>query len=376
MPTPTPSLPSPRTWATDDLITVPRLRADVANAVAFLGQKPLFVGQATNGGSIANNTDVAMAMQAELTDNWNGHVTVNTGGAIPSQYWAPVPGWYLCRSAVLYAAAAGAFQIAAGFGGLVNGAAYGPVHGGIVIDGSSTAHAAQCCDLIEQVNSSAPGGSGDYIQPIAWQDSGGSLNLSSGALTLPTASVRWACALTGTQPLPVPPLTAVPSPITSAWMNANVRDAIRFLAYPPACKAFYTPGSATMPSNALSTAAVVPCNTVALDNYGGWSTSTFTYTAPVAGIYILYGQFNLTTSSTATVYAAGLSVGGGTTQWGDVITYAPSGGSSGGATVSRRIRLAAGQTVQLLGAQGSGGALAYATSAVSQTRFIALWDGI
>jgi hypothetical protein len=376
MPTPIPSLPSPRTWAFDDLITVPRLRADVENAVAFLGQRPLFVGQATNGGSIPSNTDTAMQMQAELTDAWAMHVTQNLNGATPSQVWAPVPGWYLCRNTVAYAAGSGAYQIAAGFQGTVNGAAYGPVHGGIVIDGSSTVHAAQAADLIEQVNSGAPGGSGDYIQPVAWQDSAGSLNLSSGSFTLPTCSVRWACALTGTQPLPVPPLTAVPSPITSSWMNANVRDAIRFLAYPPCVKAYYVAGSASMPSNTLATAAVVPCNTVALDNYGGWNASTFTYTAPVAGIYIVYGQFNLTTSSTTTTYAAGLSVAGGTTQWGDIVTYAPGAGASGGATVSRRLRLTAGQTVQLLGSQGSGGSLAYAASAISQSRFIAVWDGI
>src|ERR1700735_2822105 len=269
MPIPTPSLPSPRTWATDDLILVPRLRADVENAVAFLGQRPLFVGQATNGGAIPANTDTAMQMQAELTDAWAMHVTQNLNGATPSQVWAPVPGWYLCRNTVSYAAGSGAYQIAAGFQGTVSGAAYGPVHGGIVIDGSSISHAAQATDLIQQVNSGAPGGSGDYIQPVAWQFASGSLKLASAAFKLPTRSVRWGGALSGTQPLPVPPLTTVPSPITSAGMNANVRDAIRVLAYPPACKAFYTAGSSTMPSNTLASAAVVPCNTVALDNYGG-----------------------------------------------------------------------------------------------------------
>jgi hypothetical protein len=376
MPTPTPSLPSPRTWSPADLVTVPRLRADVANAVAFLAQKPLFIGQGNASASVPNNTDQPLAMQVELVDNWNGHLTVASGGAAPSQYWAPVPGWYLCRNAVSYTTGAGAYPIAAGFAAQVNGASYGPVRGGLAISGASTNYIAQCLDLIQQVNSGAPGGSGDWIQPLAWQDSGGALPLNGSAAALPTASVRWACALSGTQPLPVPPLTTVPSPITSAWLNANVRDAVRFLAYPPACKAHYVAGSSSMPSNTLGTAAVVPCNTVDLDNYGGWSTSANTYTAPVSGVYLLYGQFNLTSSAASGVYAAGLSVNGGTTQWGDIVTFAPSPGSAGGATVCRRIRLTAGQTVQLLGAQGSGGTLAYATAAVSQTRFIALWDGI
>ena len=82
-----------------------------------------------------------------------------------------------------------------------------------------------------------------------------------------------------------------------------------------------------------------------------------------------------TTSATAATYAAGLTVSGGTAQWGDIITFAPASGTTGGATVSRRLRLSAGQTVQLVGAQGSGGALAYAVGAQNQTRFIALWEG-
>lgn len=376
MPTPTPSLPSPRTWALDDFVLVPRLRADVANAVAFLSQKPLFVGQNNTGATIANNTDTPLGMQVELVDNWNGHLTSTVGSATPSEYWAPVPGWYLARSSVSYAPGAGAYAIAAGFAGLTGGAAYGPFHGGVAIGGSSTSYIAQCLDLIEQANSGAPGGSGDWIQPVVWQASGGGLALNTSAAVLPTASVRWACALSGTQPLPVPPLAAVPTPITSAWLNGNVRDAIRFLAYPPACKAFYTAGSASMPSGTLGTPAVVPCNTVALDNYGGWSTSAFTYTVPVSGVYVLYGQFNLTTSSASGVYAAALAVSGSAPQYGDIVTYAPASGTNGGATVCRRARLTAGQVVQLVGVQSSGGTLAYATGAVSQTRFIALWDGV
>lgn len=373
---PNPSLPNPRTWAANDLVSVPRLRADVANAVAFLAGRPMFAGQATNGGGIANNTDTAVQMQAELVDSWNAHVTATSGSATPSEVWAPVPGWYLCRNVQVFApTVAAAYPFAAGFQGIVNGAAYGPFRGGVVIGGFSSTYAAQCCDLIEQVVSGSPGGSGDYIQPTVWQQSGGAVALNSNTALLPTASVRWVCATSGTQPLPIPPLTAVPSPITAAWLNGNVRDAVSFLCYPPVCKAYYTAGSATMANNTLGAPSVVPCNTVAVDNYGGWNASTFTYTAPVAGIYFLYGQFILTTQATATLYAAGLSVNGGAAQWGDIASFAPASSVNGGATVSRRLRLTAGQTVQLVGSQQSGSAVAYATSAVSQSRFIAVWDG-
>lgn len=378
MPTPTPTVPSPRTWATDDLITLPRLRADLENAVAFLGQKPLFAGQNNNAGLIANNTDVAMAMQVELTDNWNGHVTLNTNGAIPSQYWAPVPGWYLCRNRVAFATFASPAQaaIAAGFASTLGGTLGAAVRGPLTAVPASGALYAQCTDLIEQTGSGAPGGPGDYITPTAFQLTGANLNLATGA-GQPAVSIRWVCATSGTEPLQVPPLTAVPSPITSAWMNANVRDAIRFLAYPPIARAHYTAGSSTLATSSFPAGSVVPLTTVDVDNYGGMTTGASAgYTAPVAGRYFVYGQFSLGSGSTTTAYCAGLSVAGGTTVWGDsVFNDNTAVAVAAGASVGRYLRLTAGQTVQLIACQGSGSAIAYNGSAANQSRLIVVWTG-
>lgn len=374
------TIPNPRTWSVNDLIKVPLLRADVSDAVAFLANRPAFTGQNNTGASWSNNADNNLGLNVELNDAWNGHVTTTTNGAVSSQYWAPVPGWYLVRSAVApaFSTPAAPFQIAGGFNWLQNGVAQSTVRGGIALvgpGGGNESMVAQTCDLIEQVNSGSPGGGGDYIQPTFFQVSGASLNLSNGAPQIPTVSVRWVCATSGTAPLPVPPLTAVPSPITSAWMNANVRDAIRFLIYPPVCKAYYVAGSATLPSGSLGSPSVVDLTNVAVDNYGGFTTGASAgYAAPVAGIYQLYGQINLGAQSVATQYACGLTVNGGTPQWGDIVTFAPSSALAGGVTVSRRLRLNAGDTVQLVATQGSGSAVAYANGANNQTRFIAVWE--
>jgi hypothetical protein len=109
-----------------------------------------------------------------------------------------------------------------------------------------------------------------------------------------------------------------------------------------------------------------------MDNYGGFSGGTYTF--PVAGRYFCYGQFNLASAAVSTAYAAGLSVSGGTTSWGDVAWV--NGTAAAGASVTRRLRVTAGQTLQLMASQHSGSAIAYNTSAVNQTRLIVVWEGI
>ena len=226
------------------------------------------------------------------------------------------------------------------------------------------------------VNSGAPGGAGDYITPVGLQTSGSGVALNTSAQNLPTAAIRWACALTGTEPLPVPPLTTVPSPITHAWLNANVRDTINFLIYPPCGKAHYTAGSSTLANTTLTSPAVVPLSTVDLDTYGAFTTgASAKYTFPVAGRYLVAGTVALASSSTATFYACGVEVNGSTLYWGGITRFA---GSSliGGASITKRIRVNAGDTVQLVAAQASGGSIAYNTAAANQTRLVVLWEGL
>ena len=367
--------PTPRTWAADDLITVPRLRADVANSVAFLNQRPQFAGQNNLGTGIANNTNFNVGWNIELSDVWNSHVVTSVNGANSAQFWAPVPGWYLCQVIMpFFYPGATAAPFAAGFNWITGGTAAGPFYGAVET-ASNILITPSAVDLIEQTGSGSPGGSGDWISPIAWQASGSSVDLSSTTGYLPSLFVRWVCTTTGFTKT-VPANATVPSPITHAWLNANVRDTIQFLAYPPICKAVYTPGSATMPSGALNSPSIIDLTTVSVDNYSGFTTGTSAkYTAPVTGVYFIHGQFNLTASSTACNYAAGLSVNGAAAQWGDIVWFDVAAATAGGASVTRRLRLNAGDTVQLVGTQGSGSTLGYAGGSANQTRFIAVWDG-
>ena len=369
------TVPNPRTWSTGDYVTVPRLRADVADAVAFLGQRPYFVGQRSLGDAWASGTALGLPMDIELTDYWGGHLAPPASGT--GNYWAPVPGWYLCDARIAWNyTSTTAAPFYAGFQGLTSGAAFGPTYGAPSVNGSGSGTTSRSVDLIEQVNGGSPNGSGDYIQPVARQDSGGTVDLNSSAQNLPTVSVRWACATSGTEPLSAPPLTAVPSPITSAWLNANVRDTIRYLIYPPCGKAYYTAGSSSLANSSLSSPAVVPLTTTALDTYGGFTTgSSAKYTIPVAGRYLVAGTVSLASSSTTTYYAAGLYVNSSALYWGGITRFA---GSSlvGGASVTRRIRFNAGDTVQLVAAQASGGSIAYNTTAANQTRLVILWEGL
>lgn len=357
---------------------VPRLRADVSDAVAFLSQRPFFAGQNTGGPPWGSGADNGLGLNAELADPWNMHdYTGTVPGSSSAQIWCQAPGWYLCRSSVPFSYT-GATQaaFAAGFSSVTGGGAASTIRGALLLNGSTLPLTAQCCDLIEQTSTGPIGGGGDWIQPTAFQNTGASVNLVSNASKLPWVSARWVCATSGTQPLPVPPLTAVPSPITSAWMNANVRDTIRFLIYPPICKAIYTAGSSTLASSAFPAGTAVPLNSVTVDNYGAFSTSTFKFTAPVAGSYFCYGQFSLAAPTAPTAaYTAGWSVNGGTTAWGDRTYKGSADTNGGGATVTKRLRLNAGDTVQLMASQGTGSAIAYNTAAINQTRAIFVWDG-
>ncbi len=373
------TLPAPRTWSPDDYVLVPRLRADVSDTVALLTQKPYLIAQSTIGYTVPGGGGV-VPMDAALADSWNGHLqNVSPAFAgLQATYWCQLPGWYLCDFRAPWAYASGTpNSFLAGWTGNINGATtYGPNYGAVTVNGLGQGTTSRAVDLIPMYLTGPPNGAGDFIQPYASAGPSGTISLNTSAQNLPTASIRWACSLTGTAPLPVPPLTAVPTPITSAWLNGNVRDTIRFLAYPPVAKAYFTPGSASLANSTLATPQVLTLNTTAVDNYGGFTLGAAArYTAPVAGRYLLAGQVNLGASSTTTWYACGLMVNGSTVYWGDIVQFAGSA-LAAGAGITRRLRLSAGDYVQLVGAQASGGSIAYNTTQAAMTSLIAVWEGI
>lgn len=363
-----PGLPVPRTWSPGDKVLVPYLRADLEQAVALLAMRPHFIGQSTTGEACPSASATTLTMDATLTDTWSGFSNPSA-----NVYRCELPGWYLCDARIPFSyTSSTAAPLLAGFSSSDTSAG-ATVWGAVTVNGSTSGTVlARSLDLIQMLTS---GPAGTVTAAIARQDSGGTVNLSTAGGSLPTVSVKWVSALTGTQPLPVPPLTSAPSPVTAAWLNANLRDAVRYLIYPPAMKAHYTAGSSSLASTSLASPAIVPLTTVDTDNYGQFTTgaSAF-YNIPVSGRYLFAGQVNLATSSTTTFRACGLMVNGATVYWGGITRFAGSGLASG-AAVTKRLRLNAGDFVQLVAAQASGGSIAYNTTAGNQTRMLAVWEG-
>lgn len=384
---PTVSLPAPRTWAVNELIKAPYLRADVSDAIALLSQPPLFQGQQGTAQTISDSLETQVNIDTENYDNYHGHLPSGSG-VNTALYYGMFPGWYLVQSQAPLNYTGGSGTMGASVGVASNGGAF-TWYGGERLAASATASEYAfpvACKLAQMVNTGTYG-SGDRLSAGVYQDSGSSQALYAATNRFPSVSARWVCANTGTAGLPVPPLAAWPTPpsyVTSAFMNANVRDTIRFLIYPPVMEAQYNAGTQSLASQASvpGTGTTIQLDHAVVDTYGAWSGSTHTYTAPVAGLYWVYSLAAMSQAATATALAAGINVtssnyNGGTkfTMWGGARTsYA--GTRIQAAACRRQLRLNAGDALQAAAWQNDS-ASAAATLAGNtnewQSRFIVLW---
>lgn len=168
-------------------------------------------------------------------------------------------------------------------------------------------------------------------------------------------------------------------PVTAAWMNQQVRDIINFLAYPPMARLSGHGSSQTLPTQTFpaGTAITFPSGASSapgIDNFSGWGGSgSSTWTAPVGGLYYVYGAVPIAGSAVWGNLSAGISVNGGTIQWGDS-NMSPNV-IPGTATVRKHVRLTAGQTIQLYGSQNTGSSQAVSLSVNAFPLLIVLWRG-
>ena len=364
---PRPVLPSPATWSAG-VIPAPLLRANVSDAVALLSSPPMFIGsQTTTAQSIPSSTITSVQLDTELYDNWTGHQIAN----LPSRYYANLAGWYLVQGSVPLNYSGGGNTLSATIGGQRVG------------NNASAVTGATVAGLLKMTNVGTFG-DGDYIHLGVYQGTGSNRSLQNGASKSPYLSVRWVCASSGTQPLPVPASPSWPVPpdyITSAFLNANVRDAIRFLIFPPIMEYHYATFTTSLAS-ATSAPAVGISLSLGLrivDNYSAYSGNT--WTAPVAGTYFCYGQCGINANSTGVSLGAGLTVtsanynaGSPFTIWGGTQAVVPS--TTNSANVSRRLRLNAADTINLAGFQrdsaGSSASLDASDEWVS--RLVTVWE--
>lgn len=154
-------------------------------------------------------------------------------------------------------------------------------------------------------------------------------------------------------PVPVPRTFSVSEVETGGYLN-SLRDALSFLLNPPIAN-LYQNAAQTI---ATSTLTAISLDSTTTDTYGGHSNSTNNtrYTAQVAGWYWCYGQVAFSPNGTGN-RLAGLSKNGSTIGQTFMAVQSATAANAGCAVTGYLLFLNAGDYVELIGYQGSGGNL-------------------
>jgi hypothetical protein len=94
-------LSAPRTWSTGDLVTTPRLRADMYNTAALMNEgRPFTIWEYV--GNAPSNVITIPSEAFQFANSWNTAMTqwlgTPTGQGTAQFYPVPLPGWYLVKS--------------------------------------------------------------------------------------------------------------------------------------------------------------------------------------------------------------------------------------------------------------------------------------
>jgi hypothetical protein len=369
----------PHTWIEQagvvygDPLRAKTLESQVAVAVAWHRQRPLFQGEATVTTSVASATYVPIPL-AELVDNVSGH----SDSANTSRWAAPGtstgPDWYLAIGQVPFGTTDPTKSYIAAL----------RINGATTFEGSKTSgvtgHNAtpMVCDLL-QLNS------GDYVELCGRQDTGGAVSTTIATKT-PTLGIRWVCAGSGTTvATPGTPRTwtaadAITADTTGGVnvpLNLHIRDTIRWLNYPPIARVTSQTSSQTIPTGSGTwTSFQFPTSTV--DNYGMWSSGANTkLTCQRAGVYFVHGLAAVAEASGAAGYRASRLLINGTTVYGGMSSQAATASTAGTQLPAfAHIRLAAGDTIELQMQQNDTGALTVKTGSGDHARLIAVWRSL
>jgi hypothetical protein len=373
---------SQRTWSltASEVITAGRLRANVTAPLWLISSPPMAIlAQQLSASTLSSGSYLTVnPLDTEILDTGGGH----SDSANPFRCYIPTTGWWLIRGAVPFTAATSNSQFSFGAGLFIGHetsiAYYGGRHPGPA--SSSGAVMPNVADLFP-LNSASPITSGDWFQVQGFQDTGSPLAvaISAGAGVFPWTAARWCGTQTGTAGLPLPSPAAFSdvTEITGAFMNANLRDTVNFLAFPPMAR-LSNGGASQSISNTTDSPVNWASSTVTSlnsDNYGGWSGSGSRWHAPVNGRYYLAGQVAWATASGGQ-FSAGLRVNGGGTVWRGTRATPPTTSTQGLiTTVEQTLRMSAGDYVEVIAAQSTGGTVALNTSAPAYSKLIALWRG-
>lgn len=380
-----PSGVSQRTWSpsASEVITASLLRQNVT-APLWLVTSPTMVilAQQQSAGTFGSGSYGTVGpIDTEIVDTGGGHSDVTS----PGRYYVTISGWWLLRGTIPFAGAAtnSQFSFGAGFLASHSGtstAYHGGRHGGAASATAVVMPAA--CELLP-LNSASPVTSGDWFQLQGFQDTGGTINLgvNVGVGVFTWFGGRWCGVQGGTAGLsvPSPASFADNTQITGAFMNSNVRDTVNFLAFPPMARLANSGGTQTVATGTdtavtMQTATVTTVNS---DNYSGWSSGTnpTRYTVQRAGRYWVYGQVAFA-HATGGIWSAGLRVNGTGTVWRSTRVTPPSTSTQGMILpIEMYLRLNAGDYVELIAAQSSGGTVSLATGGSDYSKLMLLWRG-
>lgn len=381
----------PRTWVDSaagvrgDELRAPLLERDAGSATAWHRQRPLFQGIATLAQSIPNNAFTAITGLSELIDNYAGHSdSTNTG-----RWYAPNTSsdgnlggdWYLCTGYVPFNDNAAASVHIAGL--RVNGG--GTIQeGGRIPGGSGHAVDTMVVDLVQ-----LSGGANDYVELVAYQNSGAATNTVASGKT-PSLTVRWVAADPTWSGFAAPALPAVPHTWTGTDivtgssagagkvpLNAELRDAVRFLHNPPIARVTANGTSQTIPSGSGTWTSVnMTAAGETVDTYGGWSSGTPSrYVCQRAGLYFIAGFVNLIESGgTNNGYRATRLLVNGTTPYAGWTSIPQTSGNTGtGLYATGLIRMAAGDYVEVQAQQTHGSSLSLYSGSGNSSRIVAVW---
>lgn len=342
------------------------LNQQLSQAVAFLSRKPMFQGVQSARQPIQPSSSTPVNLDTEIADPWQMH---NNGS--PSLVTVPYAcdGVWLVTGSIPYDVyTAGSYYVAE--------IAYNTstiITGEMVQSPGTTRVEPAIADLISA-------SAGDTFQLYARQTSASAVDtrvlMRADYLNYytPTLTARWVASgaslpggvLNGIQlGLPNPHTWNYDQEATSATFNSDIRDSVLFLANVPACRGMATGTPAALTSG---TAGQVTGLTANIDNWNTWNATTNTWTCPLSGLYLVYGQVGIPTQGSALSAQAQLhcTLSGVTTDYRGAAAY----GSSVVAVVMKPVRFTAGDTFQLYGWQ-NGGSLAPNT--VTNTRFFTLW---
>ena len=327
----------------------------------------------------------ALNIDTTITDPWAGHLTTSN---LP-QYFAIFPGYYLCEMQAPLNYTGGSGNVAVAIQGQEGS---GPLttYSGQSMPASGTGCSRYTQPSVAKLLAFSVAGSygapaNNYVQGALYQDSGTQQTCLITPTRYPTLQVQWVSDLTGTRGLPVPDndtWAEPPAPVTSAFLNSNIRDTILFLAYPPIMEAYSAAGTQALASQSSlpSPGSAVSLDTAYIDTYGAFNTSTHTWTAPVPGTYLCYGQAPVTGGSGAVSVDCGLTVtsaeyNGGTTftVWGGAQVASTSSSEVNCANVRRLLRFNAGDTLQLAAYQNGATTPLLQAGGTWQCRMIVIW---